>query len=104
MKMSFLVTVRVPGDSNKFREFVSDSANADRLKAIADDGRSRGAIHHRFGVGDGFVFVVDEWENPQQFQEFFQGNEEIEALIRESGGQGPPEVTLAEALETPDQF
>jgi hypothetical protein len=102
--MSFVVTVRVPGDSNRFREFLSDSANADRLKAIADDGKSRGAIHHRFGVGDGFVLVVDEWENPQQFQDFFEGNAEIESVIRESGGQGAPEVTVAEALETPDQF
>src|SRR3954452_15101644 len=98
--MSFVITVRVAGDNNQFRSFVSDPANADRLKAIADDGRSRGAIHHRFGVGDGFVLVVDEWENPQQFQEFFEGNQEIEAVIRESGGQGPPEVTVAEALET----
>jgi hypothetical protein len=102
--MSVLVTVRVPGDTDRFREFVSDPGNADRMKAIADDGRSRGAIHHRFGVGDGFVLVVDEWENPQQFQEFFQGNEEIESVIRDSGGQGEPEVTVAEALETPDQF
>jgi hypothetical protein len=102
--MSYFVTVRIPGDSEQFRSFISDPANADRMKAIADDGKSRGAIHHRFGIGDGFVFVLDEWENPQAFQDFFAGNEEIESVIRESGGRGEPEVTVAEAVETPDQF
>jgi hypothetical protein len=102
--MSFVITVRIPGDTDQFRSFVSDPANADRMKAIADEGKSRGAVHHRFAVGEGFVLVVDEWENPQAFQEFFEGNEDIEAIVRDSGGQGEPEVTVAEALETPDQF
>jgi heme-degrading monooxygenase HmoA len=102
--MSYLITVRIPGDAEQFRSFLTGDGNADRMKAIAEDGRSRGAIHHRFGVGDGFVFVVDEWEDAQQFQDFFEGNEEIEAVIRAAGGQGEPEVTVAEALETADQF
>ncbi len=34
-----------------------------------------GAIHHRFGVGDGFVLVVDEWETIEQFQQFFSNPE-----------------------------
>src|SRR3954447_9811960 len=102
--MSFVITARIPGDAEQFRSFVSDPANADRMKAIADDGKSRGAIHHRLGVGDGFVLVVDEWESPQQFQEFFEGNQEIESIIRDSGGQGPPDVTVAEAVDSPDQF
>jgi heme-degrading monooxygenase HmoA len=102
--MSVLVTVRIPGDADQFRSFVADSGNADRIKAIADDGRSRGAIHHQFAVGDGFVLVVDEWDRAEAFQEFFEGNEEIEAVVRDSGGQGQPEVTIAEALDTPDKF
>jgi hypothetical protein len=102
--MSYLITVRIPGDTDQFRSFVADENNADRMNAIAEDGKSRGAIHHRFAIGDGFVLVSDEWESPQQFQEFFEGNEEIEAVVRDSGGQGEPEVTVAEALETPDQF
>ena len=102
--MSVLVTVRVLGDTDQFRSFVSDERNADRLNSIADDAKGRGAIHHRFSAGDGFVLVVDEWESPQAFQQFFEGNEDVESVIRDSGGQGEPEITVAEALETPDQF
>lgn len=102
--MSFLVTVRIAGDTDQFRSFVADEGNADRMKSIADAGKQQGAIHHRFCVGDGFVLVVDEWESPQQFQQFFAGNDEIEAVVRDSGGQGAPEVTIAEAVDTPDQF
>jgi hypothetical protein len=102
--MSVLIAVRIAGDTDKFRSFVADEGNADRMKSIADAGREQGAIHHRFAVGDGFVLVLDEWESPQQFQQFFEGNEEIEAVIRDSGGQGPPDVTVAEAVDSPDQF
>ncbi len=102
--MSVLVTIRFPGDTDQFRSFVSDDSNADRLTSIAEDSKSRGAIHHRFGIGDGFVLVVDEWESPEQFQQFFAGNEEIEAVVRDSGGQGEPDITIAEAVDTPDQF
>jgi hypothetical protein len=102
--MSVLVTIRVPGDTGQFRSFMADESKAATLKEISDDSKSKGAIHHRFAIGDGFVLVVDEWESPQQFQQFFEGNEQIEAVIRDSGGQGPPDVTIAEAIETPDQF
>ena len=102
--MSVLVTVRFPGDTDQFRSFVADDSNAGRLTEIADDAKSRGAIHHRFAVGDGFVLVVDEWESGEQFQQFFSGNDQVEAVVRDSGGQGEPEITIAEAVETPDQF
>lgn len=102
--MSVLVILRFPGDTDQFRSYVADDSNAEKLKAISDDSKNRGAIHHRFGVGDGFVLVVDEWDSPQSFQEFFDGNEAIEEVSREGGAQGEPEVTIAEAIETPDQF
>jgi heme-degrading monooxygenase HmoA len=102
--MSVLVTVRFPGDTDQFRSFVADDSNAGRLTEIVDDAKSRGAIHHRFAVGDGFVLVVDEWESGEQFQQFFAGNEKVEAVVRDSGGQGEPEITIAEAVDTPDQF
>ena len=62
-----------------------------------------GAIHHQFAVGEGFVLVVDEWESPQQFEQFFS-SPEIAAIIRDMGGSGPPEITIGEALASPDQF
>jgi hypothetical protein len=102
--MSVVVAVRVAGDTDQFRSFVTDEANADRLESVAATAKEQGAIHHRFAVGDGFVLVVDEWESPEHFQRFFQGNPDVAAIVRDSGGQGEPEVTFAEYIETPDQF
>jgi hypothetical protein len=66
--------------------------------------RTAGAIHHRFGVGDGFVIVVDEWQTAEQF-EAFMANPELQAFIAETGAAGgPPEVTVTEAVTSADQF
>jgi hypothetical protein len=100
--VSVLVTMRVSGDTEQFRRFVA--GESERLTRLADEARSQGCVHHRFGVGDGFVVVIDEWDSAEQFQGFFQGNAEIEAVMRESGAQGEPEFTFCEAIETPDQF
>jgi hypothetical protein len=61
--MSVLITLTVPADTEAFRAFAAD--HPERLTAIADRGREMGAIHHRFGIGNGNVFVVDEWENAE---------------------------------------
>jgi heme-degrading monooxygenase HmoA len=97
-----LITVIVPGDTEAFRAFAAE--HPDRLKAIADRGREMGAIHHRFAIGDGTVLVVDEWNTAEAFQSFFEGNEEIAAVMQNAGASGPPQVTVYEALETSDQF
>lgn len=57
------------GDTAKFRQALAD--RADEFVKIADRARSAGAIHHRFGVGDGFVVIVDEWESTGHFERFF---------------------------------
>jgi hypothetical protein len=100
--MSVLVTVTVKGDADRFRQFVAEEGA--RLEAISETAKGVGCLHHRFSVGDGFVMVVDEWESAEQFQQFFDGNEEIATVMRESGAQGAPEVTVAEAVESADQF
>jgi heme-degrading monooxygenase HmoA len=100
--MSVLVTLRVQGDTDQFRRFIA--SEDDRMRGIADDARARGAIHHRFGIGDGFVLVVDEWGSAEAFQQFFETNQEIPSVMRDAGAQGEPEVTIAEAVETADQF
>jgi quinol monooxygenase YgiN len=63
-----------------------------------------GAVHHRFGIGDGFVVVVDEWESVEQFQAFM-ANPDLQAFIGSAGGAPvPPEVIVAEAITSPDEF
>jgi hypothetical protein len=101
--MSVLVTMRVQGDTEQFRRLLADQPQ--RFSEIVNDAQAAGCIHHRFGVGDGFVMIVDEWESSQAFQTFFQTNEKIPAIMRDAGAsQAEPEVVFTEAIESPDQF
>jgi len=100
--MSVVVTVRVGGDTERFRGYVAE--NGQTLTAIAEEARAKGCRHHRFAVGDGYVLVVDEWETAESFQAFFEGNEAIAGVMRDSGAQSEPEISIAEALDTADQF
>jgi hypothetical protein len=66
--MSVLVIAKFQGDTAKFRQALTD--RADEFAKIADRARTQaGGIHHRFGVGNGFVVVVDEWESVRTFPE-----------------------------------
>jgi hypothetical protein len=100
--MSVLITAKFQGDAAEFRQALAD--RADDLARFADLSRSAGAIHHRFGVGDGFVLVVDEWATVEQFQQFM-ANPDLQALIGQMGAvPGPPDVTITDAVASPDQF
>lgn len=100
--MSVLMTLKVACDTEAFRAFATE--NEDVLVAIAEDGKSKGAIHHRFGVGDGFLLVIDEWESAEAFQGFFEGNAQIPTVMAAAGAQGEPEITIAEAVSSADEF
>jgi quinol monooxygenase YgiN len=101
--MSVLITVKVNGDTAKFRDAVV--ARADEFAAIGEKGRASGAIHHRFGIGDGFVVVSDEWESVEAFQVFFT-DPAMQEFVRAVGGDtsAPPEIIVAEALRSADEF
>jgi quinol monooxygenase YgiN len=98
--MSVLVTMKVSGDTEQFRRFIADE---ERLRAISDTARAAGCLAHRFGVGDGFIRVVDEWESADAFQRFIT-SPEMAVVFQEAGAQGEPEVEFSEAIETADQF
>ena len=99
--MSVLVTMKVQGDTEQFRRFLA--TEGDRLRGLAQSARDAGAIHHRFGVGDGVVVVDDEWDSAESFQRFIS-SDVIVAVIGEMGGQGEPVVDISEAVDSPDQF
>jgi hypothetical protein len=100
--MSVLVTMKFQGDTAVFRQALAD--RAEEFVKVAELGRSSGAIHHRFGVGDGFVLVVDEWESADDFQRFFSAPE-LQAFIGSAGAAPvPPEITITEAIASPDEF
>jgi len=100
--MSVLVTMRIEGDTEQFRRWVT--TEEDFIRKISDDARARGAIHHRFGVGEGFVLIIDEWESVDAFQQFFGSNPDIGRAMQEAGARSEPVFTFAEAIETADQF
>jgi quinol monooxygenase YgiN len=100
--MSVLVTVKIPGDTGKFRQSLTERAG--EYEKIAGMARAAGGVHHRFGIGDGFVLVVDEWESADHFGQFF-ANPELHEFIGSVGGDpGQPEITVTEAVSSPDQY
>ena len=100
--MSMLIIAKFQGDTAKFRQALTERAG--EFEKHADKARAAGGIHHRFGVGDGFVVVVDEWESVEHFQQFF-GNPELQAFIGSIGAApAPPEVLVAEAVASPDAY
>ncbi len=100
--MSVIMNMKVAGDTDTFRNFVE--TKGDVLKGIGEEAKGAGCIHHRFAIGDGYIMVTDEWESADAFQSFFDGNETIEQIMREGGAQGPPEIAIGEAIQTPDTF
>jgi heme-degrading monooxygenase HmoA len=100
--MSVLVIGKFQGDTATFRQALAGRAG--ELASYADMARTAGGIHHRFGLGDGFVLVVDEWESAEHFEKFFS-NPELQAFIGSMGAAPvPPELTVAEAVTSPDQY
>jgi len=100
--MSVLIIAKFQGDTAKFRQSLVDRAG--EYAKLAEESKAAGGLHHRFGIGDGFVLVVDEWESVEQFQAFM-ANPDLQAFIGSVGGAPvPPEITVAEAVTSPDQF
>ena len=100
--MSVLVIGKFQGDTATFRQALADRAG--EFAKYADMARAAGGIHHRFGAGDGFVLVVDEWESPAHFQQFFS-DPELQAFIGSIGAApAPPEMIVAEAVASADQY
>jgi hypothetical protein len=100
--MTVLVNVKFQGDIAKFRQSLADRAS--EFEKWSNLSRASGCVHHRFGIGDGFVAVDGEWESVDDFQQFF-ANPELQAFIAQTGAApGPPEVTVSEAVASSDQF
>jgi hypothetical protein len=100
--MSVLVIAKFQGDTAKFRQSLVD--RGDEFAKIVDGSKAAGAIHHRFGIGDGFVMVQDEWDSVEHFQQFF-ADPSLQAFIATVGAAPvPPEIIVAEAITSADQF
>jgi hypothetical protein len=98
---SYTIAVKFPGDLGTFQKALAD--RSEELKALADKGRSLGAVHHRFAVGGGYLVVVDEWESPDSFQAFV-GDPDFQAFTTSVGASGAPEVWIGESISSPDEY
>jgi heme-degrading monooxygenase HmoA len=99
--MSVIVTVRIPGDTDQFRNWIA--TDIDNIVAISQGGKDAGAIHHQFAIGDGEILVVDEWDTAEHFEAFFAQPEIAEAMAA-GGAQGPPAISVYEAVDSADRF
>jgi heme-degrading monooxygenase HmoA len=100
--MSVIVIGRFKADPAALKKLFAERA-ADFI-AVSEESKGLGAIHHRFGAGDGEVLVLDEWDSAESFQKFFEGNTTIPEILQAANVQGPPEFVFFEALDSPDQF
>jgi quinol monooxygenase YgiN len=100
--MSVLIIGKFNGDTAEFRRSLEERSA--EFAKIAERSQAVGGLHHRFGIGDGYVLVVDEWESVEHFQKFM-ADPDLQAFIGSVGGAPePPEVIIAEAVTSPDQF
>jgi hypothetical protein len=102
--MSVLMGLRIAVDVERFVQVVKD--NPDRMVRIAERGRERGAIHHRFYANEdgGEVLVVDEWPDAASFYAFFEDETEVESLMADAGVMSRPTPVFWRELDTPDKF
>jgi heme-degrading monooxygenase HmoA len=102
--MAVLVTLRITGDPNRIEQALT--SDVERLMAISERSKEKGALHHRFYANaDGSeMLVVDEWETAEGFQQFFGENPDIGAMMGEAGVTSEPEAKFFRRLDTPDQF
>jgi quinol monooxygenase YgiN len=100
--MSVLIVGKFAGDTAKFRAALTERAG--EFAEISERSKAAGCLHHRFGIGDGVVMIVDEWESAESFGQFF-GNPELQEFIGSVGAEpGPPELTITDAVNSADQF
>ena len=77
--MSVLVIGKFQGDTATFRTSLTERAA--EYEKIAQDARAHGAVHHRFGIGDGFIVLVDEWQTVEQFHQFFAVGTQLPGMV-----------------------
>lgn len=101
--MSVYLSLRVNADRAKFEELAKGEWK-DRIKAVAERGKSMGAIHHRFAASEGEIVVIDEWESREQFESFFNSTPDIGEFMQAVGVTSEPQITYFEPLDVGDEF
>jgi hypothetical protein len=102
--MAVMMVLQLDGDPVRIQQALN--SDPERLKAVADRAKGKGALHHAFyGNADGSgAVVVDEWETAEAFAQFFSESQEIGEMMAEAGVTNQPTPTFWHKLDTPDAF
>ncbi len=100
--MSAIVIGTTTVDPRKVQRLWSER-RAD-FEAVVADAKTQGAVHHRWGFGDGRVVIIDERKDGESFQRFFQPQQTIAELLAAAAVEDPADFQIYEAKEGPDHF
>jgi hypothetical protein len=98
--VSVIMTLRFTGDPDKLEQIAAEQG--DMLRGISARAQERGVIAHRFYASGDQIMVVDEWPNPESFQEFFAAEEANIGPLMAQVATSEPEITFWRKLETGD--
>jgi hypothetical protein len=98
--MSVIMTLVVPGDPQALERHAKE--NSETLQSIVAAAKSHGLIAHRFYGSEGKIMVIDEWPDPESFQQFFADQEQSIGSMMQAAATGEPEITFWTKLDTGD--
>jgi len=102
--MSVLVIIKYQGDVGHFRTTLTERAG--EYVEVAERAKAAGCLHHRYGIIDERSgFTVEEWESAEACGAFY-ATPEMQKFIASVGAEPntQPEVTVGEAISSPDEF
>ena len=101
--MTVKMILRIQVDPAEMERAAREGGEA--FRGIGESSKQSGAIHHEFWAGNGEVLVVDEWESPDHFREFFEAQgQQIGQLMQSAGAQQPDEPRFYRKLDLGDEF
>lgn len=100
--MSVIVIGRMAADPAAIKRLFEERKSD--FVEIAGEAKAAGAIHHRWGFGDGSVTIIDEWPDADSFNKFFAAQAKIGQLMQAAGVKGPPQFDIFHAVAAPDEF
>ena len=84
--MSVIMTFSAAGDPAELERRAAE--NPEGMRSIAERAKEHGLIAHRFYGSENQIMIIDEWPDPESFQQV---------------ATGEPEITFWHKLETHDE-
>ncbi|MFL6023072.1 MAG: hypothetical protein ACJ72D_22640 [Marmoricola sp.] len=95
--MSVLMVLRVAGDPKGV-----EATDSQVFKEVVEKAVGMGAHKHRFFTNGSEIMVVDEWDDEESFQAFFDSTPEIPQIMANAGVTTAPTVEFWQRMEVDD--